>query len=215
MKIEWLGHACFLIETKNGVKIITDPYKPGSFQGAVGYSDIDVNADIVTVSHRHFDHDYTQAVPSAQVVDKVGRFEVRGIEIEGIGSFHDEEEGAKRGENIIFILNAEGMRIGHLGDLGHIPLNLEKIKNLDVLLIPVGGTFTIDADQATQLIELIKPRIVIPMHFKTEKLGFDIDGVDTFIKDKPNVEIPISTFIEIDKDTVARETKIIVLKYAR
>ncbi|MCD6539692.1 MAG: MBL fold metallo-hydrolase [Candidatus Omnitrophica bacterium] len=214
MRIEWLGHACFLLEAE-GLKIITDPYQPGSYGGAVGYSDINVSADIVTVSHQHFDHNYIEPFPEAEVVDKEGVFKVKGIEIEGILTFHDETQGSQRGKNLVFIFNLEGLKIAHLGDLGCIPQDLKKLDNLDVVLIPVGGTFTLDAQLATRLIELIKPKITIPMHFKTEKLGFDIEGVDKFIEGKSNVERLDVSSIEVKKEEIPSFNKIIVLKPSR
>jgi len=214
MRIEWLGHACFLLEVEN-LKIITDPYEPGSYGGAVGYSDINVDADIVTVSHNHFDHNYIKPFSKAEIIDREGSFKVKGIEIEGLKSFHDESGGSQRGENIIFIFNIKGLKLAHLGDLGHIPKDLERLKNLDAVLIPVGGTFTINANSATKLIDLIKPRIVIPMHFKTEKLGFDIEGVDKFIEGKNNVEDLGASFVEIERESLPSLSKIIILRPSR
>ena len=215
MKIEWLGHACFLLETNDGVKIITDPYESGSFGGALGYAEINSKADIVTVSHKHSDHGFTQAVPEARVVDKPGKVKIGTVQIEGVASFHDKSGGSQRGENIIFIFDIGGLRIAHLGDLGHIPSDLGKLKNLDLLLIPVGGTFTIDAQEASGFIEAIKPKIVIPMHFKTEKLGFDIDGVDKFIEGKQNVKKLNGSSLEIEKSSLPEKTEIVVLLPSR
>jgi L-ascorbate metabolism protein UlaG (beta-lactamase superfamily) len=215
MKIEWLGHACFLLETGRGLKIVTDPYEPGSYGGALGYSDINLEADLVTVSHKHFDHGYTKAVKGAQIVDKPGTFKKEQVSIEGLRSFHDKTHGSQRGDNIIFIFNIDGLGVAHLGDLGHIPSDLEKLKNLDVVLIPVGGTFTIDSREASELIDLIKPRIVIPMHFKTEKLGFDIDGVSEFTRGKSNVKELNASFLEVEKASLPEQTQIVVLKPSR
>jgi len=215
MRIEWLGHSCFLLETAESIKIVTDPYEPGSYAGALGYSDINIKADLVTVSHKHFDHGYTKAVPGAEIIDKPGNFKIGAIQIEGLRSFHDNTQGSQRGENIIFIFNINGLRVAHLGDLGHIPPDLEKLKNLDVVLVPVGGTFTIDAREASELVGIIRPRIVIPMHFKTEKLGFDIDDVYGFIKGKPNVRQPGESFLEVEKANLPEETQTVVLKPSR
>ena len=215
MKVEWLGHSCFLLETSQGLKIITDPYEPGCFGGTLDYADINIKADIITVSHNHADHNYITAFPSSRVIDKQGSFNVASVGIEGMGTFHDKSNGSQRGRNIIFIFNINGLKIAHLGDLGDIPPDLKKLENLDVLLIPVGGTFTIDAREASKLIEAIKPKIVIPMHFKNEKLGFDIDGVDKFTKGKQNVEKLESSSIEIDKTSLPQETEIIILSPSR
>ena len=215
MKLEWLGHACFLLETEDGVKIVTDPYQPGSFSGAVGYADVNVKADIVTVSHAHADHNYTQAVPGARVIESPEKVRIGKIDIEGVRSFHDYTEGSLRGNNIIFIFTIEGLKIVHLGDLGHIPSDTEKIANADVVCVPVGGTFTLSAKEATQLVELMQPTIIIPMHFKTEKLGFSIDGVDKFIKGKSNVQALRSSSLEIRSSMLPEQPTIIVLKPSR
>ena len=215
MRIEWFGHSCFLLKSKAGERIVTDPYEPGSYDGAVGYSDIGVEADIVTVSHKHFDHNYTQAVPEAEVVDEPKEYQIKGVEIRGIASFHDDSRGSKRGNNIIFILTVDETRIAHLGDLGHIPDNISLLKGLDVVFIPVGGVFTLDGEKASQLVDLIKPKIVIPMHFKTEKLKFDIDGVDKFLKGKPKVKDLGDSAFEIDKNSLPEGTEIWVLKPSR
>ncbi len=215
MKIEWFGHSCFLVESKGGVRIVTDPYEPGSYNGAVGYSDIGVKSDIVTVSHKHFDHNYIQAVPGAEVADNPEEYKIKGVEIRGIASFHDDSRGSKRGNNIIFVFSLEGMKIAHLGDLGHIPEEISFLKGLDVVFIPVGGVFTLDAGKAGQLVNLIKPKIVIPMHFKTEKLKFDIDGVDKFLKGKAGVKNLESSALTVDEDSLPEETEIWVLTPSR
>lgn len=215
MKIEWFGHASFLIESEEGIRIVTDPYEPGSYDGAVGYSDIGVKADIVTVSHKHFDHNYIQAVPGAEVVDRPEGYKIKGIEIKGIASFHDDSRGSKRGGNIIFVFSIDGMKLSHLGDLGHIPDDISLLKGLDIVFIPVGGVFTLNAEKAGQLVNLIKPKIVVPMHFKTDKLKFDIDGVDKFLKGKSKVKRSGNPVLKIDKNTLPEETEILVLTPSR
>ncbi len=212
MKISWLGHAAFLLETDD-LKILTDPYEPGSYSGAVGYDPIGVVPNVVTVSHYHFDHGYTKEFQNAQIIDKPGIWKIDGIEIEGIKSYHDKEKGALRGENTIFVIKAEGIKIAHFGDLGTLDLDFEKLKELDVVLVPVGGTFTIDAEEATLLVEKLNPKIVVPMHFKTSKLGFNIDGVDKFIEGKTNVEE--REYLEIKKENLPQSTKIVILKHIR
>ncbi|MCD6583188.1 MAG: MBL fold metallo-hydrolase [Candidatus Omnitrophica bacterium] len=214
MKISWLGHAAFLLETKRGTKIITDPYESGSYSGAVGYAPIGMEPDIVTVSHYHFDHGYTKDFSSAKVLDKEGVFSLADVEIEGVLSYHDKEKGAQRGKNIIFIIKAEDLKIIHFGDLGTLEVDYTKLESPDVVLVPVGGIFTIDAKEATQLIERLKPKITIPMHFKTPKLGFDIGGVEEFLEGKENVERGLD-FIEVSKDTLTHPPKVVVLNFLR
>jgi len=215
MRIEWFGHASFLIESEEGIRIITDPYEPGSYDGAVGYSDIGVQADIVTVSHKHFDHNYIQAVPGAEVVDKPKKYKIKEVKIQGIASFHDDSRGSKRGGNIIFVFSIDGMKLAHLGDLGHIPDDISLLKGLDIVFIPVGGVFTLDAEKAGELIDLIKPKIVIPMHFKTEKLKFDIDGVDKFLRGKSKVKRLGNSVLNVDKNSLSEETEVFVLTPSR
>jgi len=215
MIIEWLGHACFLLQTDKGTKIVTDPYEPGSYGGAVAYSEIGVDADIVTVSHKHFDHAYTKIFTSAQIVDKPTKYNIKDVVIEGLLSYHDKRKGADRGENIIFIISVDGLKIAHFGDLGDIPQDIERLKDLDVALIPTGGTFTLGPQEAKELVEKITPRIVIPMHFKTEKLGFDIEGVESFLKGFSNVERANTSLLEVKKENLPQGPKIIVLKHSR
>jgi L-ascorbate metabolism protein UlaG (beta-lactamase superfamily) len=219
MKIQWLGHSAFLIQTSDGRKLITDPYDSGSYDGAVGYEEIDIAADVVTVSHEHPDHDGVTNLPSqpGTVVRNPEPRQAEGFTIFGVKTFHDENKGEDRGENMVFVIEAEGLRICHLGDLGHL-LSDEEVKKLgkiDVLMIPVGGHFTIDAAQAWEIVELIKPGVVIPMHFKTKVLGFPIAGVEPFLKGKSNVVIKGSSFTELSQETLPEKTEIHVLDHAR
>jgi len=217
MQIEWLGHASFLITTKDGKKILTDPYVAGSYGGAVGYGKIDTAADVVTVSHAHDDHCGIRDLRgSPEVIRDPKERTAMGIRFSGIQSYHDQRHGTERGENIIFVIEVEGMRICHLGDLGH-PLDdatASKIGEVDVLLIPVGGFYTIDADQATQVVNTLNPRVVIPVHYKTDVLGFPIDGVERFLEGKQGIKRVGRSGIEIGKDTLPGGREIIVLEHA-
>ncbi|MCM8787779.1 MAG: MBL fold metallo-hydrolase [Candidatus Omnitrophica bacterium] len=212
MKISWLGHAAFLLETTSGTKIITDPYQTGSYSGAVKYDPINIKPNIVTVSHQHFDHNYIDKMRGANIVDKEGVYKILDVEIEGILSYHDNKKGAERGKNIIFIIKADNLKVVHFGDLGTTDLNYEKLKDIDVAFLPVGGTFTIDASYATAILEKINPRITIPMHFKTKKLLFDIDPVDIFLKDKDFDE---RTTIEVNISNINSFKKIVLLQHLR
>lgn len=180
LKIRWLGHSCFYITSDNGTRILTDP-----FAESVGYRLPDVEADIVTVSHNHYDHNNTRIVKGQfKIFNNSGSFEHKGVQIKGISSFHDDVKGSKRGGNIIFVLNVDDVRICHLGDLGHVidESTASEIGQIDVLLVPVGGTFTVDAQKAREVIELIKPGTIIPMHYKTPDLSFEIAGVGDFTR---------------------------------
>ena len=149
MEIRWLGHASFLITTSDGVRIITDPYESGSYGGGIGYGQIDLEADIVTISHdQHEDHNFTKGIKGDFAVVKGAVKEViGGVTVRGIASFHDKSQGSERGENTIFCIEADGICLCHLGDLGHMlsGVQVDEIGNADILLIPIGGTYTIDA----------------------------------------------------------------------
>lgn len=184
MIITWQGQACFKLQDKigpDGVTVVTDP-----FNKDIGLKVPNFEADIITVSHDHHDHNNVSALRGTPfVVDCAGEYDFKGVLIEGIDSFHDDREGAERGGNIIYRLEIDDISITHLGDLGH-SLNdaqLEKVAGTDILLIPVGGKYTIDAKKAVEVISQIEPRIVIPMHYKVKDLKIDIDGVDKFIKE--------------------------------
>jgi L-ascorbate metabolism protein UlaG (beta-lactamase superfamily) len=213
MKISWMGHACFLLEIDKGIKIITDPYEPGSYSGAIGYSAVDVPADIVTISHKHPDHSFAKGFPKAKIIDKEGNYQLNEVKIKGVLSYHDDEQGRARGTNIIFVINAEGLNIAHFGDLGTSDIEYQKIGNIDIALVPVGGIFTIAASEATAILEKFNPKIFIPMHFKTPKLGFGIDTVEEFIKGKKDVEERKS--LEVTPANINSFKKIVVLDYLR
>lgn len=217
MKIEYLGHATFRITAQDGTTIITDPYEPGGYGGAIGYGKVDEPADIVTISHEHADHNYAAAISGNPVVVKgAGRQKVKGIEVNGVATFHDGQQGAERGPNTVMCLKVDGLNVCHVGDLGHQPDDLQRaaIGEVDVLLAPVGGTFTVDAEGATRLVEALKPRVVIPMHFKTAKAGFPIATPDRFLSGKANVKKPGSSEIEITRESLPASTQIVVLNPA-
>lgn len=179
MEIKWLGHSSFMIKSSSGKIIITDP-----FDDSIGYETYKGNADIVTVSHHHFDHDNIKDIQgNPTILDKVGTYKIEDIIIKGFSSFHDKVKGEKRGENIIFVINIEGYVICHLGDLGHeLPdETIDLIGPVDILLIPVGGNFTINGKEAATIAKSINSHIVIPMHYKTPALSFPLQGVESFI----------------------------------
>jgi len=184
MIITWQGHSCFKIQDKigpDGVTLVTDP-----FDKEVGLKVPNFEADIITVSHQHHDHNNTAALRGTPfIIDCAGEYDRKGILIEGIDSFHDEKKGEERGGNIIYRIEVDDISVAHLGDLGTILDNtqLEKLVGTDVLLIPVGGKYTLDAKKAVEVISQIEPRIVIPMHYKTEGLKIDLDPIEKFIKE--------------------------------
>ncbi len=210
MKIKWLGHASFLITSDSGTRIITDPYICG---GGLRYDEIKEAADVVTVSHDHFDHNNVASVGgNPQVIKEPG--EAKGIKFEGVPTYHDASGGSERGNNTIFCMDIDGVRVCHLGDLGH-PLSDQQVANIgkvDVLLIPVGGFFTIDAKVASEVCDRLSPRVIIPMHYKNEKCEFPISGVDDFLAGKGNVRKLDSSEAEFKAGALPAETEIVVLK---
>lgn len=211
MKLKWLGHSCFLITSSAGVRILTDP-----FDSTVGYKVPEEQADIVTISHDHFDHNYLAAVQGDFVpINTSGQHNVLGIEITGVDTFHDDAGGSKRGSNVVFTFWIDGMKICHLGDLGHIPADEQVIQigEVDILLIPVGGTYTIDYKEATKLVGLMNPKLVIPMHYKTPVMDFPIDGVDKFLANMGSVQSLNSQELEVDPVSFNPAAKVVVLNY--
>ena len=178
MKITWLGHACFMLTLDDGRKIVTDP-----FDASVGYKTPNVDCDIVTLSHGHHDHNAVNELSSyGLLLSEEGVYEKDGLRISSIASFHDEASGKKRGNNLIFKFEADGKTIVHLGDLGHITDEKQTgfIKSADVLLIPIGGTYTITTDEAIEIIRLATPLSVVPMHFLTPAINFPITDEKRF-----------------------------------
>jgi len=163
MDITYLGHSSFRLKFKS-VALITDPFDPEM----VGISYPKVSADIVTVSHEHQDHSKSDLVSEVKkVISGPGEYEIQGASIIGFSTFHDDTNGAERGENTIYLIEAEGLRFLHLGDLGHkLSENLlEEIGEIDVLMVPVGGTFTLDARGAVEVVQSVGAKVAIPMHY--------------------------------------------------
>jgi len=217
MKIKWCGHSAFLITSSSGIRIVTDPYEPGGYDGALSYGSIPDEIDIAVVSHDHPDHNYVQGLKGKpKVVKGPGTQKVSGVEFKGVFTYHDTSQGKERGESTIFSFTVDNVRLCHLGDLGHSLSSNEvsEIGEVDVLMIPVGGFYTIDAEVATEVMNSIKPLLVIPMHFKTEKCEFPITTVDDFISGKTNVKKLDASEIEITKDNLPTSTEIQVFKFA-
>ncbi len=187
MEITYLGHSSFAICSAAGAVVVTDPY-----DSSIGFAMPRIRADAVTLSHRHYDHGNVAAVGGKPVViDGVGDFHAGDISIFGTASFHDNFGGARRGQNVIYKFCADGVTICHLGDLGEdfSEARSKSVGKVNVLMIPVGGTYTIDGATAAKYVESIKPDVVIPMHYKVEKLTLDISTVDGFLKCSSGAEI--------------------------
>jgi L-ascorbate metabolism protein UlaG (beta-lactamase superfamily) len=214
MKVQWLGHASFLLTSDSGVRIITDPYQTG---GELKYAEVKGPADAVTVSHEHHDHNYTAPIGgNPQIIRGAQIVEVKGIKIKGVATSHDDNEGKDRGANTIFCFNVDGVNICHLGDLGHklSDRQVREIGPVDVLITPTGGKWAIDAKTAAEVANQLKARVIIPMHFRNEKCNFPIAGVDDFLTGKKNVIRSNSSEIEFKTGKWPAEPEIIVLKSA-
>jgi L-ascorbate metabolism protein UlaG (beta-lactamase superfamily) len=210
MKIKYLAHSAFLITSEKGTKIVTDPYEP---EEELRYGEITETADIVTASHQHTDHNYVSVVRGNPKVVKTSE-EVKGIKVKAVPAYHDTIGGSRRGPNTIFCFDVDGVNVCHCGDLGH-ELTAEQVKaigKVDVLLIPVGGTFTVDAKGAARVAEQLKAKVTIPMHYKTDKTSLPIAGVDEFLKGKNNVVRSGDSEIELTVEKLPGVSQIIVLK---
>ncbi len=217
MRIRWLGHSAFLLTAADGTRILTDPYVPGSFSGQLRYGPIREQAHAVTVSHHHRDHDGVARLPGEpSVFDRAGSYKEGSVSITGFDTFHDESKGAERGHNVVFVFEADGLRVCHCGDLGHVLTAhlAAAIGKVDVLLVPVGGTFTIDATAAHEVAEQLSARVLVPMHYKTDKLGFDIDGVEAFTQGEKNVKHVGRAEVELSAATLPPTPEAWVLEHA-
>ena len=208
MEINWLGHSCFRLKGSHAT-VITDPYSP-----EIGYTMGKVTADIVTVSHQHPGHSCTTAVNGDfKVLSGPGDYEVSGVLIDGMPSFHDDSKGTARGKNTIFTFEIDELTVCHLGDLGH-PLStgqVEDMETIDVLLVPVGGVSTIDGAQAAELVRLIEPKIVIPMHYKTDAISRELAPVDKFLNEMGVKEIVSQPKLNVTKANVPLLTQVYLL----
>jgi L-ascorbate metabolism protein UlaG (beta-lactamase superfamily) len=212
MKIKWLGHSCFKITSSKGTRILTDP-----FDDNVGYNIPSVETDIVTISHNHYDHNYVDCVRgSFEVINKTGDCTIKDIVIKGVHTYHDSENGGKRGDNRVFVFEMDDMRICHLGDLGHLLTEeqLDQIGKVDVVFVPVGGNYTLDATEANAVISQLNPKIAIPMHFKTPVLRFELATVDSFIEQSGNAERLGKQVLELKLEDLSKnDKKVIILNY--
>jgi len=193
--VKWLGHACFLLVSPKGIRVVTDPFGP-----QVPYPPINESCDVVTISHEHFDHNYVSVLkgdfqvlhgvdPNTKKAQKI-ETTIGDVSFRTVATFHDNENGKKRGENAIFIMDFSGLTVVHLGDLGHeLDKNvIKEIGPVDVLCVPVGGYFTIDAAKAKNVVRSVAPKVVVPMHYKTKYTkSWSIARVDEFLKGEQNV----------------------------
>jgi L-ascorbate metabolism protein UlaG (beta-lactamase superfamily) len=218
MRLTYFAHSSFLVETADGTRVILDPYRHGAFGGAVGYAPIDEKADVVVASHDHDDHGACDTIGGEPLVflhptsQTIGSLSITGVDVA-----HDESGGSERGKNTIAILDDGDIRLVHLGDLGHTlePATVQALGRVDILLVPVGGFFTIDHEQAAEVVESLRPRIVIPMHYKTTAVDFPISAVDPFLATQKKVERKEDSMLEVTGDTLPEEQVTIVLTRCR
>jgi L-ascorbate metabolism protein UlaG (beta-lactamase superfamily) len=209
MDITWYGHSCFRLGER-GVAIVTDPPSDD-----LGYERPRIRADVVTISHDHPGHNNRIGFRgSPRVFDGPGEYEVKGVFITGTTTYHDARNGSARGKNTVFLFDFDGVTVCHLGDLGHVPTQsqIESLSDVDVLLIPVGGLHTIDASKATEVISLIEPRLVIPMHYKTSVGKAKLQTVDKFLKEMGLDSIPSQPELKITKASLPEETEVVLLE---
>lgn len=215
MEITYLGHSSFKLRGKN-VTVVTDPYD----SDMVGIKfPRHTSADIVTVSHDHADHNAVNVLEGSPfIVRGPGEYEIKGVSIIGVAAYHDNEKGAKRGRNTLYNIHIDGISIAHLGDLGHelTSSEVEALGNVDILLIPVGGTFTIDAETAAKVVAEIDPKIVIPMHYGRPELNpktfGDLLTVGAFLKEMGKETIIPQSKLAISKDKLPQELQVVVLQ---
>jgi len=213
MDIVYLGHSSFRLKGKVA-SLVTDPFDPKM----VGLSFPKVSADIVTVSHDHQDHNKTELIKDVKkIVAGPGEYEINGVSIIGIQSFHDDKKGKLRGKNTIYIIEMDGLRIAHLGDLGHklSEKMVEQIGNVDILMIPVGGEYTIDTPTAVEIVRAIEPKLIIPMHFKIPKLKKEtfakLTTEEPFVKEL-GLPIEKTNKLNVNISSIGEDQKVILLE---
>jgi len=212
MRVKWLGHACFLITSRDGLRVITDPYAVG---GGINYFPIKETADVVLVSHGHDDHSNVSALKGKpEIINNAGIKTAKGIQFRGVATFHDEAQGRQRGSNTVFCFTIDDIKLCHLGDLGHVlnPELVSEIGAVDILFVPVGGYFTIDAAVATQVCDQLGPKVIIPMHFKTPKCAYPIADVEDFLKGKKNVRRIDNSEVDFEVEKLPANTEILILR---
>lgn len=209
MEIDWFGHACFRLRGREGT-VITDPYSKD-----IGLSFPRPRADIVTISHDHPGHNFANGVKGEpRVLSGPGEYEIKNIFVTGIPTLHDKKGGKDRGKNTVYVIEMDGLTICHLGDLGHVPTQpqAEAFGNVNVLLVPVGGVSTINASEAAEIVSLLEPQLVIPMHYQLADLAFKLDPAAKFFKAlgiKPPAEVPA---LKVTKDSLPKETQFVLLE---
>jgi len=210
LDVTWLGHGCFRLRGR-GAAVVTDPYPP-----AIGLKLSRMDAEVVTVSHEHDNHNYTQVVrDGAYEIHGPGEYEIAGVSVIGVPTYHDEQKGAKHGRNTVYLIEIDDVRVCHLGDLGHKldDSEAEAVASPDVLLVPVGGRSAINGAQAAEVVRQLEPRYVVPMHYAIPGLKIELDPLDRFLKEMGVATSEAQPKLSVQKSSVAEyETKVVVLE---
>ena len=212
MEIVWLGHSAFRIRSREAV-LVTDPCPRST-----GYNMARPTADIVTISHDHEHHCHVQGVAgSPKVVRGPGEYEVAGVLITGVLTYHDKSKGSEQGKNTAFVIETEELRLCHLGDLGHVPTpeQVEEMAGVDILLAPVGGGAALDAAGAAETVSLLEPKLVIPMHYATPASTAKLDPLDRFLKEMGASNVTAQPRLSVNRSSLPAETHVVVLDYKR
>ncbi len=209
MNIYWFGQASYLIKTANGKRLLIDPFGEG-----LGYTPFKGSVDLVTISHDHFDHNFTGFIENnPAIINTSGKHMVDFGEIIGIKSFHDKTNGSERGNNIIFKYIIDGITLCHLGDLGHNldDKTIDELRNVDILFVPVGEVYTLDVKSAINVIKKINPKYIVPMHYKTKYLNIPLEGVDKFLMEMKEYPTENVSILSVDKDKLSNSPKVILI----
>jgi L-ascorbate metabolism protein UlaG (beta-lactamase superfamily) len=208
--VTWLGHCCFRLRGR-GAAVVTDPYPP-----AIGLKLGRMDAEVVTISHEHDNHNYTQVVrDGAYEIHGPGEYEVAGVTVIGVPTYHDAERGARHGRNTVYLNEIDDVRICHLGDLGHKleDAEAEAVSSPDVLLVPVGGSTAMNAAQAAEVVRQLEPRYVVPMHYAIPGLKLQLEPIDRFLKEMGVAASEPQPKLSVQKSSVSEyETKVVVLE---
>jgi L-ascorbate metabolism protein UlaG (beta-lactamase superfamily) len=210
MEITWLGHACFRIKGKE-VVVVTDPCSPDT-----GYTMAKTQADMVTISHAHPHHSYLEAIQEGyKVIKGPGEYEIKDVYVTGIPSYHDVEQGKKKGKNTIFVIEIEGVTLCHLGDLGHAlsPEMIGELGSINVLFIPVGGINTIAGSVAADLVRNLNPGYVVPMHYKTGAETAELEFPERFLKELGIKDLAVQPKLVVTRTSIPAVTQVVMLDY--
>ncbi|MBJ7603915.1 MAG: MBL fold metallo-hydrolase [Candidatus Dormibacteraeota bacterium] len=209
MDLTWLGHACFRLRGKTA-SVLTDPYPP-----ALGPKLRALDADLVTFSHGHQNHSYRGALAGDPfLVEGPGEYEIAGVLLRGLATFHDRANGAEHGRNTVYLIELDDVRICHLGDLGHRLLDdtMDALSDIDVLLVPVGGGRTLNAQRAAEVARQVEPRVVVPMHYAQPAIAMELDPLDLFLKEMGVTEVSPLAKLTVQPSSAEAETRVAVLE---